>query len=67
MNEVKKRMSELFKPIDQQIMMCDDADEILENFLHPAPAIERCMDRLMKLGLTRSAAVGAYHDFLLED
>jgi hypothetical protein len=29
MNEVKKRMSELFKPIDQQIMMCDDADEIL--------------------------------------
>ena len=29
MDEVRKRMSELFKPIDQQIMMCDDADEIL--------------------------------------
>jgi len=29
MNEVKKRMSELFKPIDQQIMMCDDDNEIM--------------------------------------
>jgi len=45
----------------------EDYMEDYENFLHPAPAIERCMDRLMKLGLTRSAAVGAYHDFLLED
>jgi|TARA_R110000787_G_scaffold261845_1_gene367182 hypothetical protein len=29
MNEVKKRMSELFKPIDQQIMMCDDGNETM--------------------------------------
>jgi len=45
----------------------EDYMEDYENFLHPAPAIERCMNRLMKLGLTRSAAVGAYHDFLLSD
>ena len=28
MNEVKERMKELFKPIDSQIMMCDDANEV---------------------------------------
>ena len=45
----------------------EDYMEDCENFLHPAPAIKRCMDRLMKLGLTHAAAVGAYHDFLLEE
>jgi hypothetical protein len=29
MNEVKERMKELFKPIDQQIMMCDDGNEVM--------------------------------------
>lgn len=29
MDEVRKRMSELFKPIDEQIMMCADDDEII--------------------------------------
>ena len=28
MDEVKERMKELFKPIDSQIMMCDDANEV---------------------------------------
>ena len=29
MDEVKERMKELFKPIDQQIMMCDDGNEVM--------------------------------------
>ena len=29
MNEVKERMKELFKPIDKQIMMCDDGNEVM--------------------------------------
>ena len=45
----------------------EDYMEDMENFLHPAPAIERCMDRLMKLGLTPTAAAYAYDDFLLEE
>jgi len=28
-NEVQKRMAELIGPIDQQIMMCDDRQELL--------------------------------------
>lgn len=28
-SKVAKRMAELVKPIDQQIMMCDDKEEIL--------------------------------------
>ena len=27
--EIQKRMAELMEPIDRQIMMCDDRDEIL--------------------------------------
>ena len=29
MSDIEDRMSELMQPIDQQIMMCDDRDEIL--------------------------------------
>lgn len=29
MSDITDRMAELMKPIDQQIMMCDDRDEIL--------------------------------------
>jgi hypothetical protein len=28
-DEVQKRMSELIRPIDQQLMMCDDRQELL--------------------------------------
>ena len=45
----------------------EDYMEDYENFLHPAPAIERCMDRLMKLGLTHVESISAFHDFLLEE
>ena len=29
MSDVQKRMAELMKPIEQQIMMCDDRNELL--------------------------------------
>jgi hypothetical protein len=29
MSEVRNRMAELIRPIDQQIMMCDDEKEVL--------------------------------------
>jgi hypothetical protein len=29
MNTVQERMEELMRPVDQQIMMCDDRDEVL--------------------------------------
>ena len=29
MSDIEDRMSELMQPIDQQIMMCDDREEIL--------------------------------------
>jgi hypothetical protein len=29
MSEIQDRMAELMRPIDQQIMMCDDGKEIL--------------------------------------
>jgi hypothetical protein len=29
MSEVQNRMAELIRPIDQQIMMCDDEKEVL--------------------------------------
>ena len=29
MSEIQNRMAELIRPIDQQIMMCDDEKEIL--------------------------------------
>ena len=55
-------------------MTMETKKEIFEDYMEDAERfplgeshIERCMDRLMKLGLTRPAAAGAYHDFLLED
>ena len=45
----------------------EDYMEDYESFLHPADANERCMDRLMKLGLTPAEAAYAYHNFLLEE
>jgi hypothetical protein len=29
MTTVQQRMAELMRPVDQQIMMCDDRDEVL--------------------------------------